>query len=36
MLAVKDERFGDESPCEGADDVAVTISILFNPWNSAI
>lgn len=31
LLAIKDDRFADESAYEGPDDIAVTVSILFNP-----
>ena len=31
LLAVKDDRFADESDYEGPDEIAVTVSFLFNP-----
>ena len=31
LLAVKDDRFADEPAYEGPDDIAATVSILFNP-----
>lgn len=31
LLAVKDDRFADESGYEGPDDIAATVSFLFNP-----
>ena len=31
LLAAKDDRFADESAYEGPDDIAATVSILFNP-----
>jgi orotate phosphoribosyltransferase/AMMECR1 domain-containing protein len=31
LLAAKDDRFTEESACESPDDIAATVSILFNP-----
>lgn len=31
LLAVKDDRFADEPAYEGPDDIAATVSVLFNP-----